>query len=204
MGKCYLCSGTGKYQKPKDGKEYDRVFDKYDDMGIFSLGECRKKALDEVGYDVLECPNCKGTGKEEDEKVKASVLKEKFGIQYYAELGIIDFFGLSLSKDDLKARVNFDFEDSYGSNQHSFYQRIDIADVDDMVEEIKQIIKENTGEEPVVVRFFAIPDFEYLGFNLCPIAKITNNGSTFVFSKDIKIFECLNEVNRYVISIEEI
>lgn len=133
-----------------------------------------------------------------------SVLKEKFGIRYYAELGIIDLFGLSLSESELKERVKFDDQDSCGSQWHSFYENMNISDIDAMVNEVKNIIKKETGEVPCVVRFFAVPDFEYLGFILYPIAKITNNGSTFVFSKNKSLFEYLNEVNGYPISVETI
>ena len=131
-----------------------------------------------------------------------SVLKEKFGIKYYAELGIIDLFGLSLSENELKERARFDSQDSYGSHWRSFYENINASDIDAMVSEIKNIIKNETNEEPCVVRFFAVPDFGYLGFNLCPIAKITNNGSTFVFSQSKGLLEYLNEVNGIQFSIE--
>lgn len=55
-----------------------------------------------------------------------STLKEKFEIQYMAELGIIDLFGLSLSEEELKKRVQFDIKDEYGSHFHSFceYSRV--------------------------------------------------------------------------------
>lgn len=57
---------------------------------------------------------------------------------------------------------------------------------------------------PVVVRFFAIPDFTYLDFELAIIAKIENNGSTFVFSKSKKILAYLNEETGYDLWIQEI
>lgn len=133
-----------------------------------------------------------------------SVLKEKFGIRYYSELGIIDLFGLSLSKEELKERIEFDFHDTYGSARHSFYEEINTSDIDDMIDEIKNIIKADSGENPIIVSFFAVPDFGELGFNLCPIAKILNNGSTYVFSKDKNIFEYLNRINGFYLSIKEI
>lgn len=133
-----------------------------------------------------------------------SILKEKFGINCYAEVGIIDLFGLSLSVSELKERVEFDFHDSYGSNTHSFYNRINCEDIDNSVSEIKSIIKQETGEEPHTVRFFAIPNIEYLGFDLCAIAKIDNNGSTFVFSQGERLLEYLNEPVGYWLSVKEV
>ena len=60
--RCFYCEGTGKFKKPLNEKEYDEVFDKYDAMGCFSLGECRQKALDAAGYEPVTCPKCNGTG----------------------------------------------------------------------------------------------------------------------------------------------
>jgi RecJ-like exonuclease len=62
MGQCFWCDGTGIYLKPNDEDTYDKAFDYYDDMGIFNLGECRKKALDDSGYERIKCPKCNGTG----------------------------------------------------------------------------------------------------------------------------------------------
>ena len=62
MEKCSWCEGTGKFKQPKDVKQYEEIFDKYDAPGTLTMGECREKALDEVGYYLVECPKCKGTG----------------------------------------------------------------------------------------------------------------------------------------------
>ena len=60
--RCFYCESTGKFKKPLDEAKYEEVFDKYDAMGSFSMGDCRKKALDEVGYELVVCPKCNGTG----------------------------------------------------------------------------------------------------------------------------------------------
>lgn len=200
--KCGMCKGTGKLKMPKDEQVFDYEFERLDSAGVFSLGECREKALEKSGYTIEKCPECNGTGIYMDKKI--SKLKDKFGIKYFAELGIIDLFGLSLTGDELKERVKFDYNDTYGSNAHSFYNNVDMADIDNIIKEIKEIIRLKSGEEPVVIRFFAIPNFTYLGFDLCPIAKISNNGSTFVFASDKEIFEYFNRINGYYLEIEEI
>ena len=200
--KCGMCNGTGKLKIPKDEQVFDYEFERLDSTGAFALGECREKALEKSGYTIEKCPECNGTGIYIDKKI--SKLKEKFGLKYFAELGIIDLFGLSLSRDELEERIIFDHKDTYGSHAQSFYNNVDVEDIDSAVNEIKEIIKLKYGEEPIVIRFFAIPDFEYLGFNLCPIAKISTNGSTFVFAKDKEIFEYLNRSNGYYLEIEEI
>lgn len=66
MGKCFWCEGTGKLKKPRDEKKYSELFDKYDAYGTLSMGECRAKALKEVGYDLIECEHCNGTGIQND------------------------------------------------------------------------------------------------------------------------------------------
>lgn len=63
MEKCFWCEGKGRFRQPNDEKEYSIVFDKYDAQGVFSMGECREKALKEVGYTLIKCPHCNGTGK---------------------------------------------------------------------------------------------------------------------------------------------
>ena len=61
--KCSYCDGTGKYKKPNNEEEYSRKFDWYSDKAYFiSMGEAREKALADVGYTLIDCPNCGGTG----------------------------------------------------------------------------------------------------------------------------------------------
>lgn len=60
--KCWLCNGTGKIEKPLDEEKFNQAFDRYDNMGHFiSMGEARKKALEDVGYTWVDCPECKKT-----------------------------------------------------------------------------------------------------------------------------------------------
>lgn len=64
MAKCFLCDGTGQYKEPRNRKEFEELLDKYDHVGTLDPITCRKRALDKVGYDIIECPHCKGTGEE--------------------------------------------------------------------------------------------------------------------------------------------
>ncbi len=59
---CSYCEGTGKFKKPNDEEAFDRKFDYYDKPGFMSMGEIREKALNEVGYTPIVCPNCGGKG----------------------------------------------------------------------------------------------------------------------------------------------
>lgn len=61
--KCYLCDGTGKFKKPKDEDAFDKAFDRYDQRSDFiSMGEMREKALNDVGFTLIPCPMCGGSG----------------------------------------------------------------------------------------------------------------------------------------------
>ena len=114
----------------------------------------------------------------------------KLGIKYYSELGIIDFFGLTLSAEELKGRL--DDESSYGSNLDIGYGTIEEEDIDRAIEQVTSIVTKEWGEPPHIIRFFGIPVFDNLSFTLCIIAKIENNGSTIVFTKNKKVLEKLD------------
>lgn len=113
----------------------------------------------------------------------------KIGIKYYSELGIIDYFGLTLTANELKERL--EEASPFGSNLDLGYGVFESDDIDIAVEEIKNLIDEKWGEPPHTVRFFGVPDFGDLNFTLCAIAKIENNGSTIVFSENKKIIQFL-------------
>lgn len=65
--KCSYCDGTGKYKKPNNDEEYSRRFDWYEDKAYFiSTGEAREKALNDVGYTLIDCPYCAKSGEESE------------------------------------------------------------------------------------------------------------------------------------------
>lgn len=64
--KCSWCGGTGKFKQPKDEEAYNKAFDRYDKAHFISMGEMREKALADVGYTEIECPNCGGSGEIEN------------------------------------------------------------------------------------------------------------------------------------------
>ena len=60
---CFYCDGTGKYKEPLDDEAFDKRFDHYDSMAHFiSMNEMRERALEDVGYRLIDCPYCGGTG----------------------------------------------------------------------------------------------------------------------------------------------
>lgn len=64
MAKCYWCDGTGKFKKPRNQESYSESFDRLDAPGVLSAEQCRERALEEVGYDIVKCKYCNGTGVE--------------------------------------------------------------------------------------------------------------------------------------------
>ena len=66
MSKCFWCDGTGKFKKPRDKEKFDQLFDYYDSPGTLSLGECRERALEKTGFDLVKCEHCNGTGIQKD------------------------------------------------------------------------------------------------------------------------------------------
>lgn len=65
MARCFWCDGTGKFKQPRNEEKYNQLFDMYDAPGVLTMGECREKALEEVGYDLIKCTHCNGTGQTE-------------------------------------------------------------------------------------------------------------------------------------------
>ena len=66
MSKCFWCDGTGKFKKPRDKEKFDQLFDYYDSPGPLSMGECRERALEKTGFDLVKCEHCNGTGIQKD------------------------------------------------------------------------------------------------------------------------------------------
>lgn len=127
---------------------------------------------------------------------KTQTYMKNMQLRYYADVGIFDFFELTIDADELKKRAvpeeefeNKDRELSYGFTS---------KDVDNCIEAVKKIVLQESGEYPHTIRFFAMPIIENENFYLGCVAKITNNGTTYIFSKDKGIFNNRN------IKVEEI
>lgn len=59
MDMCFACDSTGIFLQPNNKELYEKIFDKYDDMGVFTMHEARMKALKETGYTKISpCPCC--------------------------------------------------------------------------------------------------------------------------------------------------
>lgn len=131
--------------------------------------------------------------KKESDSIKIKATKatrsmQKLGLKYYSEIGIIDFFELTMSSDELKRKVDSRNNEMIGCS-------FDMDDVDICIEKIKEIIYSETHENPHTVRFFSIPNFDYGSFDIGCVAKIDNNGSTYIFANDSKFIENYQSYN---------
>lgn len=118
--------------------------------------------------------------KEADRKMqeKNENLKS-LGLKYYAEMGIIDFFGFTMTISEVIQKIE---------ESTSFRKEVLIG----CEKEIKEFIKEISGEYPHTIRFFPIPDFSYGTFNLGCVAKIDNNGSTYILCGNREYFTAVD------------
>lgn len=59
---CIHCKDTGKYKQPKDRENFDQLIDQELNKGyMVNFDMAEKKAYEEVGYDIIDCPYCKKT-----------------------------------------------------------------------------------------------------------------------------------------------
>lgn len=114
-------------------------------------------------------------------------------IRYFQCIGIIDYFKLSMNKKELilKFMDKEDFMDSdeYNLNILSSF----IKEVEDTENKVKEMIFKKEKEHPHTIRYFAMPNPGCCDFDIYVIAKISNNGSTYVFAPNEKYLEEMSD-----------
>jgi hypothetical protein len=126
---------------------------------------------------------------------KTQTYMKNMQLRYYADVGIFDFFELTMDADELKKRA---VPEEFDNENREFSYGFTSKDVDNCIEAVRKIVRQDSGEHPHTIRFFAMPIIESENFYLGCVAKITNNGTTYIFSKDKIIFNNTN------IKVEEI
>lgn len=59
--KCNFCKDTGKYRKPNNEEEFERLVDREMEKAYFvNYAMAEEKAYKEVGYTIADCPYCSG------------------------------------------------------------------------------------------------------------------------------------------------
>lgn len=113
------------------------------------------------------------------QNVKYQFLK-KMGIRFYCEVGIIDFFECTMTLNEAINKLN----------GHDLYDEETLRGCGN---DIKEFINSISGEYPHTIRFFAIPDLNYGMFKLACVAKIQNNGSTYILCDNEEYFDGFEE-----------
>lgn len=105
---------------------------------------------------------------------------------YFTSIGIIDWFGGCVSLEDMMSNI----------------KRLNHYDSDGYEAELKRmknisevIAKEIGGETAHTQEFFAIPNRSDMTMDICAIAKQSNNGETFVVTKNKSFLDWL--LNQY-------
>lgn len=104
------------------------------------------------------------------------------------EISPMDFFNGSISPELLAAALQEnDARSVNGPDRPEFYE----ANVAQYVKYINEFMLDRTGELPHTVRFFSTPDIEGGLMHLGAVAKVENNGQTFVFTDDYNFAEMI-------------
>lgn len=76
-------------------------------------------------------------------------------------------------------------------SKHDFYEEYEKEEIEKMVSSIKETINYMEGEEPHTIAFTSIPMPCGFPFELVGLAKILNNGTSYVFSNDLNYLKYL-------------
>lgn len=105
--------------------------------------------------------------------------------EYHGEFGIIDWFFGTMTKDELLA--------SYRSIAcgREYEKALDdlTSSLDAKEQYIIRTINAEQKEKPHTIRYFCIPDFDNLTTTISAVAKISNNGTTYLFTDDKDLYD---------------
>ena len=110
---------------------------------------------------------------------------------FLAEGGTIDYFKPSFTHDEIVSKVinqnDLSSPDTCGLDKKDCSEN----SIDEAIEQIRQVISKKDHEYPLIIRFFSVPNFEYLRMDIYALAKIDNNRPTYVFGNDKNILRAL-------------
>jgi hypothetical protein len=116
-------------------------------------------------------------------------IKMKF--DYALMFEIIDFFSGTLTADELQIQK---IKETDSTDLNSIKKMID-----ESKSQIDSYVYSQEKEVPFLIRYFGIPQIGEYETNICAVAKVTNNGTTYLFSNNydfLKLYE--NEYSKIV------
>lgn len=114
-------------------------------------------------------------------------------MRYFQCIGIIDFFKLAMNKKELILKL-MDKDEFLEGDEYdlSILAKI-IKEIEDTENKVKEIIFRKEEEYPHTIRYFVMPNPDYCDFDIYVIAKVSNNGSTYVFAPNEKYLEEMSD-----------
>jgi len=103
---------------------------------------------------------------------------------YYASNGPIDYFYFTLTKEEACKNEILNTVYTCGSSPNHEEVRALEEQYDALEDKINETIFRLEKERPHTIRYFGLPNFDQCRFELCAVAKISNNGTTYLFSTD--------------------
>jgi len=131
-------------------------------------------------------------------------------MNYYSYMvvgGPIDVFNGCMSANELIQTIEpGSFIEGIPSNDEEFrsYAENELRNIREIEKFVTQVINKEHGESPQTIKFFALPLLNDFITDICCIAKIGNNGTTFIFTNNLEFARCLgsNEIYQVEEKIE--
>lgn len=103
----------------------------------------------------------------------------KSSFKYVIEGSQIDYFFSTLSKEQILKSYKNEVARCGGAVNSEF-----VDNLERNFAFIQSTVNELSGEMPHMIRYFSIPRYGWCDMNICALAKILNNGTTFMFTND--------------------
>lgn len=106
--------------------------------------------------------------------------------KYYFEGTQIDFFSGAMTKEQLIESLEKDY---ISSSSESI--------IEDNYSFVYEKVLEISKEQPHTIRYFSIPRYGYGDMEICALAKVHNDGSTYMFTNDKNIAKFISIMSGY-------
>ena len=117
-------------------------------------------------------------------------IKSGENFKYVLSISPIDFFALTLTKDQIIENIRNE-NSIHGSQDNVKHYLNGFNNIDELEEYISNYIS-NVEEKPHTIRYMCTPELDGgNGMELAVIAKISNNGTCFIFSNNKDYLELI-------------